>query len=76
LWTYAEETPLLADYRMWVDFYHTCEHLADAAQALWGVGSPPSQAMVLMNTVTNKKRMNYGAVSKACPWAPDRRSGL
>ncbi len=37
---HAEETPLLADYRMWVDFYHTCAPLADAAQALWGAGSP------------------------------------
>ena len=40
LWTYAEETPLFADYLMLVDFYHTCEHLADAAEALWGAGSP------------------------------------
>ena len=40
LWTYAEETPLFADYQMLVDFYHTCEHLADAAEALWGAGSP------------------------------------
>ena len=40
LWTYAEETPLFADYLMLVDFYHSCEHLADAAQALWGAGSP------------------------------------
>jgi len=40
LWRYAEETPLFSDYRMLVDFYHTCEHLADAAQALWGAGSP------------------------------------
>ncbi len=39
LWTYAEETPLLADYQWLVDFYHTCEHLADAAEALWGAGS-------------------------------------
>jgi len=43
LWTYAEETPLFADYRMLVDFYHTCEHLADAAQALWGAGSPQAK---------------------------------
>lgn len=40
LWRYAEENPLFADYPMLVDFYHTCEHLADAAQALWGAGSP------------------------------------
>jgi hypothetical protein len=40
LWCYAEENPRFADYRMLVDFYHTCEHLADAAQALWGAGSP------------------------------------
>ena len=40
LWTYAEETPLFADYLVWVDFYHTCEHLAGAAEALWGAGSP------------------------------------
>ena len=40
LWTYAEETPLFADYLMLVDFYHSCEHLADAAQALGGAGSP------------------------------------
>ena len=40
LWTYAEQSPLFADYRMLVDFYHTCEHLADAAEALWGAGSP------------------------------------
>ena len=40
LWTYAEQTPLFADYRRVVDFYHTCEHLADAAEALWGAGSP------------------------------------
>ena len=40
LWTYAEQTPLFAHYRKLVDFYHTCEHLADAAQALWGAGSP------------------------------------
>ena len=40
LWTYAEETPLFAPYRRLVDFYHTCEHLADAAEALWGAGSP------------------------------------
>lgn len=43
LWTYAEETPLFADYRMLVDFYHTCEHLAAAAQALWGAGSPQAK---------------------------------
>ena len=40
LWTYAEKNPLFADYQMLVDFYHTCEHLADAAEALWGAGSP------------------------------------
>ena len=40
LWTYAESNPLFTDYRMLVDFYHTCEHLADAAEALWGTGSP------------------------------------
>jgi len=40
LWKYAEANPLLADYPMLVDFYHTCEHLADAAEALWGTGSP------------------------------------
>jgi hypothetical protein len=40
LWNYAESQPLLADYLMLVDFYHTCEHLADAAEALWGTGSP------------------------------------
>ena len=40
LWTYAEQTPLFAHYRKLVDFYHTCGHLADAAQALWGAGSP------------------------------------
>jgi len=40
LWTYAEETPLFADYLWLVDFYHSCEHLADAAEALWGAGSP------------------------------------
>ena len=39
LWTYAEETPLFVDYLMLVDFYHTCEHLAAAAEALWGAGS-------------------------------------
>ncbi len=43
LWTYAEETPLFADYLMRVDFYHTCEHLADAAEALWGAGSPQAK---------------------------------
>lgn len=42
LWSYAEETPLFADYLWLVDFYHTCEHLADAAEALWGAGSPPA----------------------------------
>ena len=40
LWTYAEQTPRFANYQMLVDFYHTCEHLADAAEALWGAGSP------------------------------------
>ena len=40
LWTYAEETPLFADYLWLVDFYHSCEHLADAAEALWGAGTP------------------------------------
>ena len=40
LWKYAEENPLFANYGMVVDFYHTCEHLADAAEALWGTGSP------------------------------------
>ena len=40
LWTYAEQNPLFADYLMLVDFYHSCEHLADAAEALWGAGSP------------------------------------
>ena len=40
LWKYAEETPLFANYWTVVDFYHTCEHLADAAEALWGAGSP------------------------------------
>jgi hypothetical protein len=40
LWAYAKATPLFSDYRMLVDFYHTCEHLADAAEALWGAGSP------------------------------------
>jgi len=40
LWTYAESNPRFADYQMLVDFYHTCEHLADAAEALWGAGSP------------------------------------
>jgi hypothetical protein len=39
LWTYAEHQPLLADYQPLVDFYHTCEHLAQAAEALWGAGS-------------------------------------
>jgi hypothetical protein len=40
LWKYAESNPLFADYQMLVDFYHSCEHLADAAEALWGAGSP------------------------------------
>jgi len=40
LWTYAESNPLLGGYLMLVDFYHACEHLADAAEALWGAGSP------------------------------------
>lgn len=40
LWTYAAKTPLFADYLRLVDFYHSCEHLADAAEALWGSGSP------------------------------------
>jgi len=40
LWTYAEQNLLFADYLMLVDFYHSCEHLADAAEALWGAGSP------------------------------------
>ena len=40
LWTYADQTPLFADYAKVVDFYHSCEHLADAAEALWGAGSP------------------------------------
>ena len=40
LWTYADQTPLFADYWKIVDFYHACEHLADAAEALWGPGSP------------------------------------
>jgi hypothetical protein len=39
LWTYAEQSPLFTDYQMLVDFYHTCEHLAKAAEALWGSGS-------------------------------------
>ena len=36
---YAEHQPLVADYQPLVDFYHTCEHLAPAAEALWGAGS-------------------------------------
>ena len=43
LWTYADETPLFADYLRLVDFYHSCEHLADAAEALWGAGSAPAR---------------------------------
>jgi hypothetical protein len=39
LWTYAQQSPLFTDYQMLVDFYHTCEHLAKAAEALWGTGS-------------------------------------
>lgn len=39
LWTYAEQNLLFADYRLLVDFYHSCEHLAKAAEALWGAGS-------------------------------------
>jgi hypothetical protein len=43
LWSYADETPLFADYLMLVDFYHRCEHLADAAEALWGAGAPQAK---------------------------------
>ena len=39
LWTYAEQNLLFADYRLLVDFYHSCEHLAKVAEALWGAGS-------------------------------------
>lgn len=43
LWHYVEHTPLFDDYDQLVDFYHTTEHLAKAAEALLGIGSPPAQ---------------------------------
>jgi hypothetical protein len=39
LWHYVEQISLFDDYVPLVDFYHTTEHLAKAADALFGVGS-------------------------------------
>jgi hypothetical protein len=39
LWRYAQATPLFAEYAQLVDFYHATEHLAHAAEALFGLGS-------------------------------------
>ena len=38
-----DQTPLFDDYDQLIDFYHTTEHLAKAAEALFGAGSPPAQ---------------------------------
>ena len=36
LWNYVKEQPECAQYEKIIDFYHTCEHLAKAAEALFG----------------------------------------
>lgn len=43
LWHYAETEPLWADFEKLVDFYHTTEHLAQAAEVLFGLGSKPAR---------------------------------
>lgn len=43
LWHYAQATPLFAEYAHLVDFYHATEHLAHAAEALFGPGSPQAR---------------------------------
>ena len=36
IWGYLEEQERFEDYEKLIDFYHTSEHLADAAEALFG----------------------------------------
>ena len=43
LWHYVQENPLFADYEPLVDFYHATEHLAKAAEALFGLGTPQAR---------------------------------
>lgn len=44
LWNYLESEPLYADFEKIVDFPHGVEHLALAAEALFGQGTAPAQA--------------------------------
>jgi len=43
LWNYVESQPLFADFEKIVDFHHAVEHLAMAAEALFGKGTDPAK---------------------------------
>ncbi len=44
LWKYVDDNPRFADYEKRVDFYHTSEHLASAAELLFGKKSAQAQS--------------------------------
>ena len=43
LWTYIDDNPMYDDYEKLVDYHHTTEHLSQAAEAIFGKGSPQAQ---------------------------------
>lgn len=43
LWKYIDSNPLYEGYEKLLDFYHTSEHLSNAAEALFGKGLPEAK---------------------------------
>lgn len=59
LWKYADDNPRFADYEKLLDFYHTSEHLASAAELLFGKKS--AQAKNWYKTYYHRLKQEDGA---------------
>jgi len=63
LWNYAEYNERIDDYEKLVDFYHTEEHLAKAAEALFGNAGMRSIVPNSLNRMVAQSIMRHSDIN-------------